>query len=549
MPFERHDCIRYTARVMSRKLALAIAVLSALLTAPAVISLEVDTAELEQGIGDADINFDSYEGPVDQIDSAAAIRGIGGVIGRRIGDTLSADYFGRYRVQRIIGTPDGSLRSADIVELDARARVDHIRNLRRIIAGYLEGAWAYSPDDADLLARFITIYNAVHRGNLPFFETRYRDEVVAALDATRVGLAISYSEWPGRTQIVIPIRVDRVAGDLDAVDPGQLIDAEVIRQLRTRTDLGIDDRKAIIDFIERVIEQRQEAIDAERVEIAEEREEIAAARDEVAPDGGGAATEPDDADEPAPPEQPERDQPAPEAADDEQEAPAAADDERPVAEAAPPEEPADEPTAAPPEADTAEELDEREAELDAREAELDQQQAEVDELTEQVEELYQETAADQAAGIPSRDPVPFVLVTAGGALELAIVNRSDGELLGDQTIPLDDRTVLTYQGNLLVRHAGSGRLLLLDAELLEIIAESEAPVVAGSDIEIVGQRILAVVSVEGGTWIGEFDSQLVLVRRSGAQVRARTDIVSDGEDGLLVQGADGTVRSVPLEDL
>ncbi|MDA3951003.1 MAG: P83/100 family protein, partial [Spirochaeta sp.] len=291
--------------MMIRRMVLLLTV--GVIGAGALPGLEIDRDELRDAL-DADIEFQNYEGPVEQIDSREAIRGIGRSLGRTVTAETGADYAGRYILRRIIGDETSPLRAADLLELTGDAQVDHIVNLRRIVAGYLEDGWGYQAADADLLSRFITIYNAVHRGDLSFFSARYRAAVIDALDSDRVGLATSYRQWAGQTQLVIPIRPERRAGDLDAVDPGQLVDRAVIAELRTRADLGIEDRKAIIEFIERVIEERTEVIAEEREEIEAEQQEIDERRaeideeiderEEAEPDTAPAADEPQPTAEP-----------------------------------------------------------------------------------------------------------------------------------------------------------------------------------------------------------------------------------------------------------
>ena len=179
--------------------------------------LRIDRSELED-VGTADIDFESYEGPVERIETREEIRGIGRYLGVRATADTTVDYYDRYALTRIIGEEENGKRAADVITLSPIARVDHIDNLRRIVAGYLEESWEYVASDADFLARIVTIYNAVHRGSMPFFEERYRQAVVEFLDPGMVGLAISYRDWPGNTQLVVPIRTDRAPGDLDAVD-------------------------------------------------------------------------------------------------------------------------------------------------------------------------------------------------------------------------------------------------------------------------------------------------------------------------------------------
>ncbi len=542
--------LRYTRNVMNTTrrvytVMVSIGLLLSFATAPG-LALELDRSELEETSG-ADIEFENYEGPVESIDTREAIRGIGDALGRGMTEDGRGDFEGRYRVTRILGDADSALFSADIIELAEDARVDHIDNLRRIVAGYLEAAWDYETSDADLVARFATIYNAVYRGAMDLFSGRYRTEVVAALDPERAGLAISYLQWPGQTQIVLPIRDDRAPGDLDAVDTGQLVDPQVIAELRSRSDLGIEDRKAIIAFIERVIEERVEAIREEQVALDEEREAVAERQREV--EAEIRALEGDDTDDTA-------------AAELEADgATQARDEEAPVeAPAADDEDERAEPTEAVDDTETEERLTElrREQEelateeraIEERQETLDRETEDLEELTERVAELYEETAEDLEileTGEGGREFVPFVVARGGAQFELAVVDLTEAAVAGERTIPIVDRDLVTFQSGILVANERSRRLLLLDAASLGVIAESDVEVVPGGRIRPVGGTILAVVPDAGRFYIGEFDAQLVLLRRSAEPVLARTDIVTRG-DRLVVQDEDGAIRILSLTD-
>ncbi|MEX2443353.1 MAG: P83/100 family protein [Alkalispirochaeta sp.] len=512
-------------------------------------ALEIDREEIEQS-SDVDIEFENYEGPVEAIDSREAIREIGRVMGRGIADADAADYDQRYLLTRIIGDVEDDRLAADIIELTAESRVDHIENLRRIISGYLETSWEYGRNDADLLARFITIYNAVNRGAMELFSERYREAVVIELNPAWAGLATSYRQWAGQTQLVVPIRDDRGPGSLDAVDPRQLVDARVIDELRTRRDLGIEDRKAIIDFIERVIEERTAAIQEERAALDEEQETIDARQaelDEDSPTDEEVAEDPpeDAADEEVVPDQQDDEQPA----DDEpqQKDPADVDDAG-----------EDDPIQQDEDADVRDdaeeerrELEDRETEIVDRQEELDEEEEELEELTQRVEELYEETAEDQAALEDQPAPtdlVPFVLGDGTGRFELAVVDFGEAVIAGEQTIPVAHRELTEFQGSIVVAHQSTGRLLMLDPLSLSVIAESDATVVPGSRIRVVDGHLLTVVPDDGSFVVGEFDAQLVLQRRSARSVLEDTDIVIRDEE-LLVQDEDRELRVLRLDEV
>ncbi|MFW6329582.1 MAG: P83/100 family protein, partial [Alkalispirochaetaceae bacterium] len=327
--------------------------------------VDVDREELESQ-AEATIEFENFEGEQEEVSSADEIRGIGEALSEGLAPEpgATADYFGRYTIFRGVDPEDPEGLDADVLSINPDAEVNHIDNVRRIIAGYLIDAFDYSREDADLVAELTTIYNAVHRGNFTFFSGRYKAIVTDYLDPERVGIATSYTQWPGSTQLVIPLSAGGAPGDLDAVSPLQLADPAVIEDLRRRRDMGIETRKAMIRLIERVIEEREEAIEEEREEIEEEREQIEEEREQIAgeePEEEApeeAEPEEEEPEEEAPDEEPEDEEP-----EDEGHEAEGPEDEGPEDEEHEDEEPeAEGPEEAEPEAEQPEEAEPEEAE-------------------------------------------------------------------------------------------------------------------------------------------------------------------------------------------
>ncbi|MDR2418478.1 MAG: hypothetical protein LBD79_05445, partial [Treponema sp.] len=237
---------------------------------------QVNTNELQQGQGS--IEFYNYTGPVTRVDTVAQIRNIGyeqGLAVRRGAARSGAT--NRYFVIHSVTAPEGERMDADIFGLGAGVGVDHIRNLRLIIQGYLEGAYNYSAADARLLAQYITIYNAFYRGNWSFFGSRYKQAVLGNLSADRVGLSVRFNEWPGRTLIVIPLG-NASPGSLSAIDTSAVSDEGVLEELRRDPNQGLDVRKEMVELKEREADEAEaraadlrEAIAAEEARIAAER--------------------------------------------------------------------------------------------------------------------------------------------------------------------------------------------------------------------------------------------------------------------------------------
>jgi hypothetical protein len=254
---------------------------------PELVQGQVNTDEL--GKGQATVEFFNYEGPVTRIDTRAQIRGIGYTLGTEVrAGAARSGAENRYFVIRGASAPEGTRLDADIFGLGAGVGVDHIRNLRLILQGYLEGAYNYSAQDANLLAQYITIYNAVYRGNWRYFNTTYKQSVLRYLTADNAGLSVRFNEWPGRTLMLIPLGIGS-AGSLSAIDTTSISDSTVLDELRKEGDLSIDQRKDMVDFKEREAEEaeleamrQQQEIAEEAARLAEERAALEAEQERIA---------------------------------------------------------------------------------------------------------------------------------------------------------------------------------------------------------------------------------------------------------------------------
>ncbi len=233
-----------------------VAILVCMLTAGA-FAQNVNKSELES-IANQRIQFLNYEGPPQKVETQAQITGIGSFLGRNlVGTAGTRDYAARYRVIHAVDPTITNGLDADIFIIEKAAQVDHIDNIRLILAGFFRAAYGYNQADSTLLAYFTTIYNAVYRGNMTFFEGRYKSIVVKNLSPENAGIATAYTEWPGRTRMVIPLGPGAAGGVLGSLSPTELVSPRVIDELRMRQDMGIEQRKAMVDLLERVIQQKQ----------------------------------------------------------------------------------------------------------------------------------------------------------------------------------------------------------------------------------------------------------------------------------------------------
>jgi hypothetical protein len=491
---------------------------------------EVDKVEL-QNLKNGAVEFINYEGPHDRLDSLAEIKGIGQFLGRNYDpdEETVFEFYGKYRIIHAVDST-AEKKSADILILEADAQVDHIRNLRLIIQGYLEEAYGYSEVDARLLAEFITIYNAVYRFQIEAFRERFHAGVISKLDPSKVGLAKVYSEWPGQTQIVIPLIRDVLTDEFKGPDTDELSDEEVVDNLRETEDMGIDQRKEITELKEREIEEDEAAIAEEEARIREEE----------------ARLEAEDA-----------------AIDDAQ---ADLDQRREEAEA---------------NGDTEEleRIEEEQAALDERREQVEQDREQVEQDREQVTQARERTeersntvqedresiASDErsqadtplAPLVGDEDKVYFLLMSdisgepygtllligeesgrTYGTSEYSTIRNKQYDVMGEQILVLAGRTEGT----------GAVRLVMLDAEDLSVKIEGTDDIFRDSVVVVTGGEIYAIIERNNINYLGKFNQSLDLEAVSDAAVDPFSSLTISGQR-VFAQSASGSVLILRRSDL
>ncbi len=251
---------------MKRALLAAALLIWACALAPA---LGVDVTELQSA---GRIEFVNYTGPVNIFQSDLNIRGIGRDLGRQAAGGAAEPRAGlRYSALHVVGTEEPEKFSADIVSIDREARVDHIANVRRIVSAYLEALYRYPRRDADLLALFVSYYNAVHRRDFDYFSGKYKTIVLAHLDAQKVGISTRWDEWPGQTQMVIPLNEKDLRDVLSALSTSELTSKEVVEELKAREDRGVTERTQIVELKQKEVAKGEKAVGEEAKKLAEDK--------------------------------------------------------------------------------------------------------------------------------------------------------------------------------------------------------------------------------------------------------------------------------------
>jgi len=240
-----------------------------IIAASTLIAQSVDREELERNI--KEIEFINYQGPHEIIESRSAIMSIGSSLAEIISSgNTQGSASGRYRIMHLIDPSEADKKGADIFIIEANAKVDHIRNLRLILAAYLSKMYKYNDKDAMIIAEFITYYNAVYRGNLSYFDKIYINKVMVNLSKENAGIDVNYKNWPGKTRLVIPL----IGGTTGKPDLFVIADKEVVDDLRKDDEMGIDQRKKITEL-------QEESIAGDKKGLADKEESISKKEDSI----------------------------------------------------------------------------------------------------------------------------------------------------------------------------------------------------------------------------------------------------------------------------
>lgn len=515
---------------------------------------EVNEDEIKS-ISDQTIVFENYTGPHQKVDTLAQIKAIGSGVAQGFDKNKAANYGkdSRYYVIHAISDDDSGKLDADIFVIGSTAGVDHIRNLRHIVASYLSTAYDYSYDDAYTIATFVTVYNAVYRGKLDYFQSKYKSAVTKNLSSDKAGIAISYKEWPGATQMVIPL--GDLNGGLSTVDTSVISDKKVVESMREEDDKGIDERKNMVDIKEREAENASEKAKEAQKTATQEEKKLTEEKKELEEKKETASQKKNEADE----------------------AQKKADEAKKTAA----ENPKDK--AAQQEAQSAQkEADQAKKEAEEAKKDVEEQQKVVDEQQKKTDEAKKEASEEQAVAdkknteakdertqiaqdqkeviqqsvLEETTAIYALKVVDNSKLYSAIVkvNRLTGDELKTSPVKvIRNRTVYPSGSNFIAIAGESGsksavKLVQIDKTNLDIVKESEEVIAENSVLVQVGSDYLAVVNKNGKNYLGKFNSELECKATSNVEVNPATPIVPSAE-GYCVTDTKGKVVILNMSDL
>lgn len=182
-------------------------------------------------------------------------------------------------VQRIFD-PAQPGYGADILTIDPKANFAHINAIQRIIAGYTQRAYEYTPADSETISKFILYYNARFRGKSETLKGKYAEAVLAALKPETAGIDRVYRNWAGRTQIIIPLVKNVVRPGKTDVNTGEIkkeTDNAKKDEKKQLTDL--ENRRK--DETDKKLDQKQDQLKKEEQKIDQKKEDIRRQQEDV----------------------------------------------------------------------------------------------------------------------------------------------------------------------------------------------------------------------------------------------------------------------------
>lgn len=520
--------------------------LISLLSISSIFSLEVDKNELNT-TGNEIIEFINYTGPHKVIDSAQAIKEIGSDLGKDISLSVSSTNGSneKYYVVHSVTSGSKDQLDADIIYIGSTATVDHVDNLRRIISGYLKSAYNYSEKDANTLAVFITVYNAVYRGKLDTFKSKYTEDVVKNLSSENCGLSTNYKDWPGKSEIVIPL-FDVKNGGLSTVDTSVIADSKVVDSMQEDEDRNIDSRKDMVDLKEREADESSEKAQEAQKEAVQEQKvlnETKKEAEEAKKEAEEAKKEAEEAKKVAEenPNDKKAQETAKEAEKKAEEATAKAEEKQQQVEEQ--QKKTDDAKEAAKEAQEIADKKQNEAQTERKEIAQDQQ------------EIQQEKIAEAKANTE----YGIIIVDEENLLSrLVKFNSDNGEIIRKSPVAvIRNRTIFEVGSegseqfiSVAGDNAGNGtiKLVLMDQDNMEITRESNETLSEDSVLVKDGDDYYCVIDDNGKWVVAKYNAELSLRYKSSIAVKSSTPITIT-KSGVVVTDSTGQLMLLSKTDL
>ena len=507
-------------------------------------ALEVNQPELES-VGKDTIEFINYTGPHTVINTKDEISGIGSALGEKVAPNVANNYAtGDNNKYYVIHAVDSSVTTgldADILILGKNANVDHIKNLRSIISSYLVSAYGYSKEDADTLAVFITVYNAVYRNDLDTYKSKYKEVVTKNLTKENCGISVNYKDWAGKTQLVIPL-LNPVDGGLSTIDTTIISDSTVIESMQEEDERGVDERKNLVDIKEREADVAQEEAKEAQKQATVAKQEVTQAKEEL--------KKVEEEKQIVEKELEEAKEELEKNPTDSRVQEAVKEAEKKVEEA---EEKVEEAVA---------KVEEKVEEAEKKAEEAKEAQSFADKKLTEAQTERSEIATDQQKNIADAKAEEKMITTYGLQLvdnsnllsKLVFLDVETGKIVKSSPVQVIRNRSIVSTGNGFAAIAGDTgenqaiRLVILDSENLEIVSQTEEDVAPNAVLVSADNYLYTVVKSTSGYVVAKYSNDLRLQAKSTLKVMETTPITVT-DKGIVVTDSYGAVKLLSKSDL
>lgn len=213
------------------------------------------------------VAFENYQSTNMIRNPEELIIAIGSRLTREMLSNGKAGSRGEYFFQRIV--PDEGKFGADLFSLGEHSEINHVVNLNRILQGYLTETYGYPKARAEAAATFILVYNAVIRNDRAVLEKKYSSVVGAAIPEGKLGIDLSYRNWPGKTTILIPTS----GGNLSVSELGQ--------KATGQPSLNRKAREEFVKLREEEVKKGENSLSNAQAKLGEEKQKLKQKEDEL----------------------------------------------------------------------------------------------------------------------------------------------------------------------------------------------------------------------------------------------------------------------------
>lgn len=198
-------------------------------------------------------------------------------IGRKLSEMIEAEpnsvhEYKDVSVRRIFAEKNGQF-GGDIISLDSDSGFGHINSIYRILASYIQNSFGYQEDRADIIALYVLYYNAMHRSEKSYFKTKYSEKLLDVLKVNSTGIGKTFKEWPGRTQIVIPLEGNVLKENEIDITLDEL--GNEVNKIIDEKKNGPEEKKKFAEVVKEKIIEEKKLLEEKKEELKVKEEKIA----------------------------------------------------------------------------------------------------------------------------------------------------------------------------------------------------------------------------------------------------------------------------------